>query len=523
MAEVEDNAKWAPLADSDPDAGWAGVGSLPRIPGFTLIDDLYKDSPGRVFLARQRSPDRDVVIKLLTHTDQVRRRREVQFALHGDDCSDIIRSYAAEIDKEPPHSYLIMEYASRGSLYDQLRRRDETEGIKFTVAEVVNVGLAVASALRHVHGLKPPLLHRDVKPGNIFQRRNGSYALGDFGISRLANTQRTHTANEFTNDFASLQMLMAEEPTPADDLWGLGATLYWLLDGGGRPFDQAADEQLPPAVYLKRMESADYYRPLARSDVTAKLQTLIAQLLVYESGCRPTAEQTFAELRLISDGLDQHPSVSPFDETTVWAPPAATGTTPSQGPKVSEDGEIAFSAVKHFGDLRVSETITHESVDGDAPRNQQPSIEREATSARRRRWRLAAMAATVLIGLIGGSAAALYSSHSPGTMTGSNPPASASGSPSQPAWAPELLTPTDKRSAVTLAWKDHSGGTATFVILFGSDTHISPYGHPLATGTTRARITGLDPAASRYCFSVLAIRGDRHAQSNTRCITRTRH
>src|SRR5438132_2506461 len=76
----------------------------------------------------------------------------------------IVRSFEANIIEEldPPMAYMTMEYVEGGTLEDRLQSR-----VRLSPGDSIDVAIQVASALAIAHALRPPLVHRDVKPQNI--------------------------------------------------------------------------------------------------------------------------------------------------------------------------------------------------------------------------------------------------------------------------------------------------------------------------------------------------------------------
>jgi serine/threonine protein kinase len=92
------------------------------------------------------------------------------------------------------------------------------------------VGLEVLSALRAAHA--QGVLHRDVKPANIFQRDDGRIVLTDFGIASLdGDASLTRTGALMGSPaFMAPERARGEPGGPESDLWSLGITLYALVE-----------------------------------------------------------------------------------------------------------------------------------------------------------------------------------------------------------------------------------------------------------------------------------------------------
>src|SRR5689334_12139635 len=128
--------------------------------------------------------------------------------------------------------YLVMEYASRGTL-----RERHPLGTQVPLPTVVSYVNQVASALQYAHDLY--LIHRDVKPENMLVGANGDIMLTDFGIATVAHNSYTLPKNQ-QEDIGGTVSYMAPEqlegkPRPASDQYALGILTYeWL--SGRRPF-----------------------------------------------------------------------------------------------------------------------------------------------------------------------------------------------------------------------------------------------------------------------------------------------
>ncbi|MBO0838684.1 MAG: serine/threonine protein kinase, partial [Actinobacteria bacterium] len=120
-----------------------------------------------------------------------------------------------------------MPYLEGGSLQDLLATRTlEPE-------EAVMVGRRIAGALQAAH--RAGVVHRDVKPSNILLDGEGNPLLADFGVARRldAATITQGVTPVGTAEYVAPELARGGEPSPASDLYALGATLYESL--AGRP------------------------------------------------------------------------------------------------------------------------------------------------------------------------------------------------------------------------------------------------------------------------------------------------
>jgi serine/threonine protein kinase len=138
---------------------------------------------------------------------------------------------------DDPHSpILVMEYIEGESLSTMIRAH------RFTVAEAIELGADLVSALRELHAGR--VVHRDLKPGNVLlqNRPDGRRraVLVDLGVSRLVASDTEPALSEITSNDVALgtmeymapeQITNCREASPAADLYAVGAILYRALTG----------------------------------------------------------------------------------------------------------------------------------------------------------------------------------------------------------------------------------------------------------------------------------------------------
>ena len=97
--------------------------------------------------------------------------------------------------------------------------------------EIVDIGLKVCKILRYLHEeLAMPLIFRDIKPGNIIITKKGELKLIDFGIARFYKEESSHDTTYLgTKGFASPEQYGLFQSDVRTDVFGLGATLYYLI------------------------------------------------------------------------------------------------------------------------------------------------------------------------------------------------------------------------------------------------------------------------------------------------------
>lgn len=166
--------------------------------------------------------------------------------------------------------YLVMDFIEG----EDLRERMERLGV-LPDEDVVTIGAAVCDALIYLASRNPPIVHRDIKPGNVKITPQGHIFLVDFGLAKtLIGTQETTTgARAMTPGYSPPEQYGTARTDHRSDIYSLGATLYAALTGAipedalSRVMDQTKltpVRQLNPQVSKKLasvMEKALEVRP----------------------------------------------------------------------------------------------------------------------------------------------------------------------------------------------------------------------------------------------------------------------
>jgi len=124
--------------------------------------------------------------------------------------------------------YLVMDFIEG----EDLRARIERQRI-LPEKEVILIGVLICDALSYLHTRKPPIVHRDIKPGNIKITPEGEVYLVDFGLAKvMAASQATSTgARAMTPGFSPPEQYGTAHTDARTDIYSLGATLYAVLTG----------------------------------------------------------------------------------------------------------------------------------------------------------------------------------------------------------------------------------------------------------------------------------------------------
>jgi serine/threonine-protein kinase PpkA len=208
-----------------------------------------------VYLAVQESLDREVALKVMAPALAANQEFTDRFLKEGRITAKLSHANLVTIFDIGQYGniyYLAAEYIPGGTLREKL-----TDG-GVTIAEALDVAREVALGLHYAQ--EKGFVHRDVKPGNVLFKSNGSAVLADFGIAKSMDqkTMATQAGSSIgTPHYMSPEQARAEKVDGRSDLYSLGAMLFEMLTGSppydaGDPFTIALMHvthplpQLPP-------------------------------------------------------------------------------------------------------------------------------------------------------------------------------------------------------------------------------------------------------------------------------------
>ncbi len=281
---------------------------------------------GVVWRAIDERLERSVAVKQIlaqpglspAERDNVRQRamREAKNAARFQHPNAIVVFDIAEHEGDP---CLVMEYLPSRSLSAVLAERPTLD-----LPHVASIGKQVASALVVAH--RAGIVHRDIKPGNILIDENGTAKITDFGISRAAGDLTLTQTGLIggTPAYLAPELARGSDPTPASDVFSLGATLYHALEGQP-PYGNSANQ----LALLYTAANGQVIPPKQAGQATALLMSLLRS----EPEERPSMLE--ARQRLASLAYDHPSSPGTLASPPLYQPgrqPAAVDSAPAEPP-----------------------------------------------------------------------------------------------------------------------------------------------------------------------------------------------
>ncbi len=199
---------------------------------YKLLEFLGAGGMGTVYLCEHTSMKRLVALKVLPAnlakdgSYMERFYREAR-AVARVDHPNIVRAF--DVDHDPNHHFLVMEYVDGSSLQQIVQDHGPLDPVR--AAHYIR---QAAWGLQHAH--EAGLVHRDIKPGNLLLDRHGTIKLLDLGLARFCHeddglSKKYDESVLGTSDYLSPEQVVDGKVDIRADIYSLGATFYFLLTG----------------------------------------------------------------------------------------------------------------------------------------------------------------------------------------------------------------------------------------------------------------------------------------------------
>ncbi|MDR7300625.1 serine/threonine-protein kinase [Haloactinomyces albus] len=320
---VEDNA----VVDQ------VGVGRQERTIGgrYAVTDELGRGGMGIVWRAWDQVIGRAVAIKELHLPEgvppqerQVYEERVLREARTAGRLNDPAVVTVYDVLAESGTTYIVMELVHAVTLSELVAQRGP-----LPADYVASIARQVVSALENAHAAG--IVHRDIKPGNIMVAED-RVKLTDFGIAQTLDDPKLTTSGTIVGSpaFMAPERLQGADATAASDLWSLGATLFFALEGWV-PFDRQTTAATLHAVLneVPRLSGAH-----------GALGSVVTGLLIGDPRARLSTVQLRALLDSTAAGSQQTGSTGPA--TVVHGGPS---TRPAPARRITKPWFIATAMV----------------------------------------------------------------------------------------------------------------------------------------------------------------------------------
>jgi serine/threonine-protein kinase len=281
-----------------------------RVGRYEVEGLLGQGGMGAVYKARDPELDRTVAVKtvspLLLSSEELRReylerfRREARAAGRLSH-PNIVSVYDLGVDGDT--IFFVMEYVPGVSLETILK-----ENPVLPISQATSLVEQVAAGLEEAH--RQGIVHRDVKPANVFVDERGRVKVGDFGVARIEGSELTQAGVGLgTPGYSAPEVLRGGTATARSDVFALGVLAYRLF-AGKRPFQGTLPETLSADI----LEHDPAPPRSVRAEVPEHVSNAVLHALAKSPERRtPSAAEFVRELR----GASVSPAIEPTRTGTV--------------------------------------------------------------------------------------------------------------------------------------------------------------------------------------------------------------
>ncbi|HEY4453774.1 MAG TPA: serine/threonine-protein kinase [Pseudonocardiaceae bacterium] len=254
---------------------------------YAVLDELGRGGIGVVWRAQDQVIGRQVALKELRippglgqHEHDVFTQRVLREARTAGALNDPAIVTVYDVVPEGGAMYIVMELIEATTLADLVARGPLSQ------QRAAELGRQVLSALETAHAAG--IVHRDVKPSNIMVLSGDRVKLTDFGIAQaMDDPSLTATGGIMGSPgYMAPELFHGDPPSPATDLWSLGATLFHVVEGRA-PFQRDSTAATMHAIM---------YDDPRLHRCTGPLASVILGLLVHDPAKRLSAAQVRAQL-----------------------------------------------------------------------------------------------------------------------------------------------------------------------------------------------------------------------------------
>ena len=251
--------------------------STTKIPGYQMLRKLGQGAMAKVYLARQKSLDRLVAVKILPKHYSNNPSFIARFTKEGRAAAalshnNIVAAY--EIGEVAGLHYFVMEYVDGDTVYDRIAARK-----RIPEREALEIIRQVACALEHAHD--KGIIHRDIKPRNIMMTVSGVAKLADLGLAR-AMSDRELAESEAGRAYGTPFYISPEQIQgkvdigPPADIYGLGATFYHMVTGKV-PFEAKTQSEVMQKHLRQPLVPPDHLNPQISGGTALIIETMLAK------------------------------------------------------------------------------------------------------------------------------------------------------------------------------------------------------------------------------------------------------
>ncbi|MFT7602438.1 MAG: hypothetical protein ACI8TP_005407 [Acidimicrobiales bacterium] len=250
---------------------------------------------------------------------------------------------------------IVMEHYAGGTLGDRVKQHGP-----LSLDQLLAIGVQVAGALQTAHDRG--VIHRDIKPQNLFVSEYGQPALGDFGISSFDDDRTITGGGGLTVHYAPPELIEGEPANAASDLYSLAATLFTLATGK-RPYPRSQGQSVGELARRILIEPAPR---LPHGGWPIEFSDVLWQAMAKRAGDRPVSAAAFGRqlqeiqrqqgltetpLALANEG--DHPRPVSSSVAPTLAPAGRPPTVAVEDQAIVDEPGVPFLSTRRFRAMAV--------------------------------------------------------------------------------------------------------------------------------------------------------------------------
>jgi tRNA A-37 threonylcarbamoyl transferase component Bud32 len=228
------------MMPGQPAGGQSGVPAY--IGRYRVLERIGKGAMGQVYAADDESLGRRVAIKVMMGDLEDEPEMQGRFFREAKITGQLAHRNIVtvfDLGEDQGHPFIVMELLNGQPLAEYLRRPEAS-----SIDAKLDVMLQVCEGLQVAHA--KDVIHRDVKPSNLFVQRDGSVKILDFGVARLTSSNLTKSGFLVgTPEYMSPEQAQGRAVDARSDVFSAAAVFYYML-AGRAPF---ASPDLPKMLY----------------------------------------------------------------------------------------------------------------------------------------------------------------------------------------------------------------------------------------------------------------------------------
>lgn len=252
-----------------------------------------KGSFGTAKLIKRRSDGKLLIMKKMEIDEDAFSEAKILQSL---DCKHIVKYFDSFRDEN--YFYIVMEYAEGGDLSTLLKKQNG----KLPLAQKLKIMSGLCNAIYYIHSRD--IMHRDIKPNNVFLDKKGNVLLGDFGLSKNLNGSNQTRTYCGTPIFMAPEVKNHQSYDKKADIYSIGC-IWYLLCTQSLPSDNSDVDSINWSIIggieLKKLLKAMLSKnPNQRPSISEIKNTL-------DQHFKKTFEGLMLGLKLIFLGLNSKP------------------------------------------------------------------------------------------------------------------------------------------------------------------------------------------------------------------------